>query len=82
MWRRPVRLIPTALIPIFKHVNENDYNTLDRTVRDEPKTGWERVKKMYSKKYVFTCLLFTYINITLLLNLMSPLPVSGSRKRL
>ncbi|XP_053602522.1 RPII140-upstream gene protein [Plodia interpunctella] len=48
MLRSVVRLTPTFIIPIFKNRNENDYVS-NSTQPVVSKTGWERVKKMYSR---------------------------------
>ncbi|XP_060801249.1 RPII140-upstream gene protein [Amyelois transitella] len=49
MLRTAVRLTPTFIVPLFQHHNENDYNVLDPTTPNIPKTGWDRVKKMYTR---------------------------------
>ncbi|XP_075970374.1 RPII140-upstream gene protein [Anticarsia gemmatalis] len=49
MWRTVLRLTPSFSIPIFRGTNVNDTNLLLERTPDVPQTGWERVKKMYSR---------------------------------
>ncbi|XP_038210491.1 RPII140-upstream gene protein [Zerene cesonia] len=48
-YRTTLRLTPAVVIPFFKQNNENDYNLLEKSDQEAPITGWERVKRMYSK---------------------------------
>ncbi|XP_023951540.2 RPII140-upstream gene protein [Bicyclus anynana] len=43
------RLSPSVIIPIIGRRNENDYDELDTPNSPLPKTGWDRVKAMYTK---------------------------------
>ncbi|CAG9785161.1 unnamed protein product [Diatraea saccharalis] len=48
MFRTVVRLTPSFLMPIFRSRNNNDNDLLNKN-EDASNSGWERVKKMYTR---------------------------------